>query len=167
MASRKTSAGLLLYRRRPTGTEVLLVHPGGPFYARKDEGVWSLPKGEHDGGEDALAAARREFTEETGFPTPDDPAAYVPLGEVALASGKVVRAFAFEGDCDPARARSDSFEMEWPPKSGRRQSFPEADRAGFFSLPAARRALFPAQVPFVDRLEQAVHARVFRAGKAP
>jgi predicted NUDIX family NTP pyrophosphohydrolase len=153
---KKTSAGLLVYRRGPSGLEVLLVHPGGPIYARKDEGVWSLPKGEHGPEEAPLDAARREFTEETGFPTADDPGAYLPLGEVSLASGKVVSAFAVEGDVDPEKAESGTFEMEWPPRSGRRQAFPEVDRAAFLTLAAARRALHPAQVPFLERLERAL-----------
>jgi predicted NUDIX family NTP pyrophosphohydrolase len=159
MPPRKTSAGLLLYRRRPgAGTEVLLVHPGGPFYAGKDEGIWSVPKGEPAADEPLLAAARREFREETGFPTADAPDAYLPLGEVVQRSGKVVTAFAFEGDCDPAAAVSDTFELEWPPGSGRKAAFPEVDRAAFFAVPKARRAILPAQVPFLDRLEAALAA---------
>jgi predicted NUDIX family NTP pyrophosphohydrolase len=150
------SAGLLLWRRRDGRVEVLLAHPGGPFYARKDAGAWSLPKGLPEPGEEPLAAARREFAEETGFAPPADAAAYASLGEVRQAGGKVVTAWAFEGDCDPERCVSTTFEMEWPPGSGRRATFPEVDRCRFFGLAEARAALNPAQAPFVDRLEAAL-----------
>jgi predicted NUDIX family NTP pyrophosphohydrolase len=146
---RRASAGVLLYRVAGT-PEVLLVHPGGPLFAGRDLGVWSIPKGEIDEGEDPLAAGRREFAEEVGSPAPaDDP---TDLGEVRLRSGKRVRAFALEGDLDASAAVSNLFEMEWPPRSGRRQSFPEVDRAQWFSFDEARKRLNPAQAAFVDRL---------------
>lgn len=144
------SAGILLYRRTDRGPEVLLVHPGGPFWARKDAGAWSIPKGEHDEGEDPVACARREFQEETGHPLPDG--ALTELGAVRLKSGKHVAAWAAEGDLDADAIRSNTFEMEWPPRSGRRRSFPEVDRAGWFGLEEAREKLNPAQAAFVDRL---------------
>src|SRR5215208_4857625 len=149
MATR--SAGILLHREGIGGTEVLLVHPGGPFWARKDLGAWSIPKGEVDEGEDPRACALREFAEETGTHPPA--AALVELGSVALKSGKLVLAFAVAGDLDPDAVRSNTFELEWPPRSGRTQSFPEIDRAGWFSLDDARARLNPAQAEFVDRLE--------------
>lgn len=139
-----------MFRRAGAAFEVLLAHPGGPFWARKDEGAWTLPKGELAEGEEPLAAALREFVEETGF-TPAPP--YLPLGEVRLKSGKRVSAWAFEGDGDPARLVCNSFEIEWPPRSGRLQRFPEIDRAGWFGPEEARRKLLPAQRPFMDRLE--------------
>jgi predicted NUDIX family NTP pyrophosphohydrolase len=144
------SAGILLFRRRPDGPEVLLVHPGGPYWARKDVGAWSIPKGEHADGEDALACARREFEEETGLAPPAG--ALVELGEVRQRSGKRVSAWALEGDLDPAVVRSNTFTVEWPPRSGRMQQFPEVDRAGWFAADEARRRLNPAQSAFVDRL---------------
>jgi predicted NUDIX family NTP pyrophosphohydrolase len=145
------SAGILLHRPGIDGREVLLVHPGGPFWARKDLGAWSIPKGETDAGEDARASARREFAEETGVPLPD--AVLDELGSVTLKSGKQVLAFATEGDLDADAVRSNTFELEWPPRSGRRQSFPEVDRAAWFGLAEARERLNPAQAAFVDRLE--------------
>ena len=147
----KLSAGLLLHRRRNGVVEVLLVHPGGPFWAKKDDGAWSIPKGEYDAGEDPLAVAVREFEEEIGVaPPPADEA--VPLGEVRLSSGKRVGAWALEGDLEIDRVRSNTFPMEWPPRSGRIQEFPEVDRAVWFDLESARRKLLKAQVPFLDRL---------------
>jgi predicted NUDIX family NTP pyrophosphohydrolase len=144
------SAGILLYRRCAGGLELLLVHPGGPYWARKDAGAWSIPKGEHAEGEDALACARREFAEETGTVPPAG--ALVPLGEVRQRSGKRVSAWAAEGDLEPDSIRSNRFTVEWPPRSGRMQEFPEVDRAGWFAPEAARAALVPAQATFVDRL---------------
>jgi predicted NUDIX family NTP pyrophosphohydrolase len=129
---------------------MLLVHPGGPFWARRDEGAWSIPKGEHGDGEDPLACARREFEEETGTAPP--PSALVELGEVRQRSGKRVAAWAAEGDLDASAVRSNTFEIEWPPRSGRRQEFPEIDRAEWFGADEARRRLVPAQAAFVDRL---------------
>jgi predicted NUDIX family NTP pyrophosphohydrolase len=147
------SAGLLLYRRRDDGAlEVLLGHMGGPFWARKDERAWSIPKGEHPDDEDALAAARREFAEETGTRPPDGPT--LDLGEVPQSGGKRVTAWAVEGDLDPDRIESNTFELEWPPRSGRRQEFPEIDRAGWFDLGTARRKVVKGQVPLLDRLEE-------------
>jgi predicted NUDIX family NTP pyrophosphohydrolase len=146
----RTSAGILLYRISDGGLEVFLVHPGGPFWARKDAGAWSIPKGEHGDAEDPEACARREFAEETG--TALGPGALADLGTVRLKSGKRVSAWAAEGDLDPEAIRSNTFEAEWPPRSGRRQAFPEVDRAGWFALEAAREKLNPAQVPFLDRL---------------
>lgn len=149
----KASAGLLMYRRRGNGVEVLLVHPGGPFWAHKDEGAWSIPKGEVEAGEDALAAARREFAEETGF-EPRGP--YVPLGTIKQKGGKVVTAWAFEGDCDASAVRSGTFSMEWPPRSGQHREFPEVDRAAFFGLEEARRKINPGQAALVVELGRAL-----------
>lgn len=146
----KRSAGIVLHRRGAAEPEVLLVHPGGPYWARRDDGAWSIPKGEPEAGEDGLAAARREFAEELGHAPPDGEA--VPLGEVRQRSGKVVEAWALAGDLDPATVRSATFEIEWPPRSGRRQTFPEVDRAAWFPLSRAREKLLPAQVPLLDRL---------------
>jgi len=148
----KLSAGILLFRRLDSGPEVFLVHPGGPFWKNKDDGAWSIPKGEYVAGEDPLAAARREFEEETGSACPDGDA--VNLGEVKQPGGKFVTAFALEGDCAADKVRSNLFELEWPPKSGRMQRFPEVDRAGWFSLPEARKKLLAGQHAFLDRLAQ-------------
>ena len=144
------SAGLLLYRTTSAGLEVLLAHPGGPFWARKDAGVWSVPKGEYDEGADALAAARREFAEETGLPIPaGEP---WPLGEVTQRSGKRVTAWALEGDLDLTGASSNTFEMEWPRGSGRLAEFPEVDRVEWLPLDRAFAKIIPAQGPFLERL---------------
>jgi predicted NUDIX family NTP pyrophosphohydrolase len=148
MAAKK-SAGLLMYRRLAGRLEVFLVHLGGPFWARKDAGAWSIPKGEYAEDEDPLAAARREFEEETGITPTGELAA---LAQVKQAGGKVVTAWAFEGDCDPSVIRSNSFSMEWPPGSGKMQSFPEVDRAAWFDIQAARARIHPAQTTFLDRL---------------
>jgi predicted NUDIX family NTP pyrophosphohydrolase len=149
MATR-TSAGILLYRRGPSGPEVLLGHMGGPFWAKKDDGAWSLPKGEHGPDEEPLAVARREFEEELGSPVPA--ADLVPLGECRVTSGKVLTVWAAEGDLDAGSAVSNTFELEWPPRSGRVQEFPEIDRAAWFPVDEARRKLVKGQVPFLDRL---------------
>jgi predicted NUDIX family NTP pyrophosphohydrolase len=154
MAARAQSAGILLHRPGRSGPEVLLVHPGGPYWARKDDGAWSIPKGELDAGEDPRACALREFAEELGAPPPDG--TLVELGSVRQKSGKVVIAFAVAGDLDPATVDSNTFELEWPPRSGRMQQFPEIDRAEWFGLDAARAKLNPAQVAFVDRLEESL-----------
>ena len=138
----KISAGLLLFRRSGGGLEVLLVHPGGPFWARKDEGAWSIPKGEVESGEDLLASARREFAEETGFRAEG---AFMALTPVRQASGKVVHVWAVEGDADPGSLRSNRFSLEWPPKSGRHEEFPEVDRAAWFALAEAERKVVPGQ----------------------
>jgi len=151
----KRSAGLLLYRRRNEVLEVFLVHPGGPFWAKKDAGVWSIPKGEYAEGEDPLAAARREFDEETGFPAPADA---VPLGELKQAGGKLVIAWAAEGDCDPSKVASNTCEIEWPPRSGRKITIPEVDRAGWFAMEEARVRMLKRQLPFLDRLAEQKHA---------
>jgi predicted NUDIX family NTP pyrophosphohydrolase len=151
--ARKLSAGIVLYRRRALALEVLLVHPGGPFWAHKDDGVWSIPKGEYQSGEDALEAARREFQEETGFPAQGH---FIELPAVMQPSGKQVSAWALEGDLDPAQLRSNLFEMEWPARSGQRRQFPEVDRGAWFALEQARRKLVPGQVPLLDALAQAL-----------
>lgn len=151
------SAGILLYRLTEGVPEVLLVHPGGPFWARKDAGAWSIPKGEHGDDEDAQACALREFQEETG--TALTPGALDDLGTVRLKSGKLVAAWAVEGDLDAEAITSNTFELEWPPRSGRSQTFPEVDRAGWFGLEAAREKLNPAQGPFVDRLRELLDLR--------
>ena len=150
MAARR-SAGILLYRMTGRRPEVLLVHPGGPFWAKRDDGAWSIPKGEHDDAEQALDCARREFEEETGAALAAEE--LLDLGDVRLKSGKIVSAWAAAGDLDAGAVRSNTFEMEWPPRSGRRQSFPEVDRAEWFDLAVARGKLNPAQSEFVDRLE--------------
>lgn len=150
----RTSAGLLLHRRRAQDLEVLLVHPGGPFWARKDDGAWSIPKGEYEPTEDPVAAARREFAEELGSPPPDGP--LLDLGEVTQRGGKQVRAWAVEGDLDVTTVVSNTFEMEWPPRSGERQSFPECDRADWFTLDVAVAKILGAQRPFLERLRQSL-----------
>jgi len=150
MAS-KSSAGLLLYRRRGGGCEVFLVHPGGPFWKAKDLGAWSMPKGELAPDEDPLAAARREFTEETGLALSG---ACRPLASIRQPSGKTIHAWAVEGDCDPARITSTTFPLEWPPRSGRVQEFPEIDRAAWFALDEARARISKGQRGFLDRLRQ-------------
>jgi predicted NUDIX family NTP pyrophosphohydrolase len=146
----KRSAGILLYRRRAGALEVLLVHPGGPFWAKKDLGAWSIPKGEHDASEDARACALREFEEEIG--SAPHPGELAELGEVRQKSGKVVAAWALEGDLDPVTVRSNTFTMQWPPRSGQMQEFPEVDRAGWFGVADARERINPAQAAFLDRL---------------
>lgn len=147
----RRSAGLLMYREGRRGIEVLLAHPGGPFFRNKDEGAWSIPKGLLEGDdEDELAAARREFREETGCPAQADE--FLELGSVRQQGGKTVLAWAFRGDWDPAQLESDVFGIEWPPGSGTQRTFPEIDRAEFFSLDEARRKINPAQAAFLDRL---------------
>jgi predicted NUDIX family NTP pyrophosphohydrolase len=150
----KRSAGLLVYRWADGEPEVLLVHPGGPFWARKDDGAWSLPKGEYEPGEDPFEVALREFREELGVEPPSADAT-VPLGELRQPSGKQVVAWAVEGDVDVGDVRSNTFEMEWPPRSGRIGEFPEIDRAGWFGLDTARRKLLRGQVGFLDRFLRA------------
>ena len=153
----RTSAGILLYRLRPAGPEVLLGHMGGPFWARKDDGAWSIPKGEHGPDEEPLAVARREFAEELGSPVPTDD--LVGLGELRVTSGKVLAVWAGEGDLDAAATVSNTFELEWPPRSGRMQEFPEIDRADWFGLDEGRTKLLKGQVAFLDRLRDHVLAR--------
>ncbi|MBD0280637.1 MAG: NUDIX domain-containing protein [Thermoleophilaceae bacterium] len=150
----KRSAGILLYRLAGGAVEVLLVHPGGPFWARRDAGVWSVPKGEYEDGDDPRACALREFEEETGTALP--PGELSDLGELKQKSGKLVRAFAAEGDLDADAVTSNTFEMEWPPRSGRMAEFPEVDRAGWFRIDEAREKLVPAQAGFLDRLIERV-----------
>jgi predicted NUDIX family NTP pyrophosphohydrolase len=150
VAAAKRSAGILLYRLSGGAPEVLLVHPGGPFWARRDAGAWSVPKGEYEDADDPLAAARREFEEETG--TALQTGELLELGDVKQKNGKVVRAWAAEGDLDPDAVHSNTFTMEWPPRSGRTAQFPEIDRAGWFGIDEAREKLNPAQAEFLDRL---------------
>jgi predicted NUDIX family NTP pyrophosphohydrolase len=145
----RVSAGLLMYRIRDGVVEVLLVHPGGPYFRNKDEGAWSIPKGEVEPDEDRLMAARREFEEETGL-APSGP--FVALTSVRQKGGKLVDAWAFKGDCDPSTIASNTFTMEWPPRSGRQVTFPEIDRSGFFDLDTARRKINPAQASLIDEL---------------
>jgi len=146
----KKSAGLLMFRRKNAFIEVLLVHPGGPFWSKKDLGSWSLPKGEYE-DEDPLQVARREFEEETGYPVTGD---FLPLTPLRQSSGKIVSAWAVEGNCDAAGIKSNTFLLEWPPRSGRQQEFPEVDRADWFSLSLAREKILKGQAGFLDQLEQ-------------
>lgn len=146
----KRSAGILLYRGRGDALRLLLVHPGGPFWAKKDHGAWSIPKGEYDEGEDPLAVARREFEEELGSPPPSG--AIIELGELVQPSRKLITAFAVAGDFDTSQLRSNLFELEWPPRSGRMQSFPEVDRAEWFTPDEARAKILTGQRPFIDCL---------------
>ncbi|MFT3865484.1 MAG: NUDIX domain-containing protein [Solirubrobacterales bacterium] len=150
----KRSSGILLYRGGDRdATEFLLVHPGGPYWARRDEGAWSIPKGGIEADEDSREAALRELDEELGSAAPDlDPGELIELGSVRQRAGKIVDAWAAEGDFDPEALDSNTFEMEWPPRSGREVEFPEVDRADWFDLEAARRKLLPAQGAFLDRL---------------
>jgi predicted NUDIX family NTP pyrophosphohydrolase len=150
----KMSAGIVLYRRRGVELEVFLVHPGGPFWTKKDAGAWSIPKGEYEPGNDAFAAALREFEEETGAACPTGEAR--SLDTVKLSSGKVISAWAIDGDCDARAIRSNLFSMEWPPKSGKMQEFPEVDRAEWFGLVAAHKKIHPMQGAFLDRLVELV-----------
>jgi predicted NUDIX family NTP pyrophosphohydrolase len=150
----RTSAGILLFRPRNGRVEVLLAHPGGPFFRNRDAGHWTIPKGEADGDEELLAVARREFEEETGSVPPDGDA--IDLGSIVQKGGKVVHAWGFEGDLDPATAESNTFEMVWPPGSGRVQAFPEIDRVAWFDVDEARRRVKPTQIPLIDRLVDAL-----------
>jgi predicted NUDIX family NTP pyrophosphohydrolase len=153
----RVSAGVLLYRRGGGGLQVLLAHPGGPLFQKRDNGHWSVPKGEPDPEEPLLEAARREFVEETGQPLPDG--SLLELGSITQKGGKVVHAWALEGNLDPETARSETFELEWPPKSGRLQTFPEIDRVAWFDLDEARRRVKDTQIPLIDRLEAALEGR--------
>jgi predicted NUDIX family NTP pyrophosphohydrolase len=154
----KISAGVLLFRRKGEEIEVFLVHPGGPLWAGKDEGAWSIPKGLVEEGEDLLRAALREFEEETGLKLSADNV--IELQPVRLKSGKVVHAFAIEGDCDPGEIRSNTFQMEWPPRSGRIQEFPEIDRGGWFSLEGAGKKINPGQMGLLEDLGKELRKRL-------
>ncbi len=145
----KRSAGLLMFRRKRGTLELFLVHPGGPFWRNKDAGAWSIPKGEYEEREDPLSAAQREFAEETSLTPHGD---FIPLGEAQQAGGKFVKAWAFEGDCDPALINSNTFTMEWPPRSGKQVEFPEVDRAGWFAIADARGKILQGQLDLLDRL---------------
>jgi predicted NUDIX family NTP pyrophosphohydrolase len=148
------SAGILMYRRSGASLELLLVHPGGPFWAKKDLGAWSIPKGEYAAGEDAFSAALREFAEETGVTPGGD---FVPLGEIVQKSRKIVTAWGVEGDIDVAQLKSNTFELEWPPKSGRKAVFPEVDRAAWFATAEAQRRILAGQSEFIARLLAALN----------
>jgi predicted NUDIX family NTP pyrophosphohydrolase len=150
----RRSAGLLMYRRKLHDLEVFLVHPGGPFFANKDLGSWTIPKGEYLEGEHPLKAAKREFQEETGFATPET---FLDLGSIKQAGGKIVSAWAFEGDCDPDKLISNHCEVEWPPRSGRLIEIPEVDRGAWFSIAEARERIKPTQIPLLDRLSKSLN----------
>lgn len=147
----KRSAGLLLYRIRPTGPEFFLVHPGGPFWAKKDESAWSIPKGLYETGEPPLEAAKREFGEETGLPVEGE---FVPLGEFKQPGGKIVSAWLVQAECDPGAVKSNRFSMEWPPRSGKTAEFPEIDRAGWFAPEEAAIKIHRGQKPIIERAMQ-------------
>ena len=153
----RTSAGILLHRAGAAGREVLIGHMGGPFWAKKDAGGWSIPKGEYGPGEDAFAVAGREFEEELGTPVPAT--VFLPLGELRTTSSKVLTVWAADGDLDATAAVSNTFALEWPPRSGRMQEFPEIDRAAWFPVEEARTKLVKGQVPFLDRLLEALLPR--------
>jgi predicted NUDIX family NTP pyrophosphohydrolase len=153
----RVSAGILLYRQTAGRPEFLLAHPGGPYFAKKDAGHWSIPKGEPGDDEPLVDVARREFTEETGHPIPDGP--LLDLGSITQKGGKVVHAWAVEGDLDPASAQSNTFELVWPPGSGRVVAFPEIDRVDWFDPAEARRRIKPTQIPLLERLESALADR--------
>jgi predicted NUDIX family NTP pyrophosphohydrolase len=152
----KRSAGILMYRQRDGALEVFLVHPGGPFWAKKDSGAWTVPKGEYTEEERPLDAAIREFTEETGF---DLDGEFAELGTITQTSGKIVSAWACAGDVDPEKLTSNSCEVEWPPRSGRKITIPEVDRGAWFSLDEAKSRIFAAQQPFLARLTKLLHGR--------
>jgi predicted NUDIX family NTP pyrophosphohydrolase len=156
---KKLSAGIVLYRKRETEIEVLIVHPGGPFWAKKDDGAWSIPKGEYVEGQDPLSVAKREFVEEIGFEVTGH---FVELPPAKQPSGKIIRAWAVEGDLDAASIRSNTFSMEWPPKSGRIQQFPEVDRALWCEVALARRKLLSGQRVLLDGLEQQIRDKTIR-----
>ncbi len=151
--SEKTSAGILLYRMTENGLEVFLVHPGGPYWQKKDDGAWSVPKGEFEAGEDSLEAAKREFKEETGFDITGD---FIELSPLKQPSGKVVYAWAVEGNIDAKSIRSNMFSMEWPPRSGREQEFPEVDKGGWFTVAQAQNKLLPGQRGFLAQLKKII-----------
>ncbi|MGD0306697.1 MAG: NUDIX domain-containing protein [Candidatus Acidiferrales bacterium] len=149
----RRSAGILMYRRKGRDLEVFLVHPGGPIWAHKDAASWTIPKGEFEKDEEPLAAAIREFQEETSFPAKGD---FIDLGVIKQKSGKLVYAWALEGDCDPSKLSSNTCEIEWPPRSGRKLEIPEVDRGAWFSLTEAREKIMTSQLPFIDALESKV-----------
>lgn len=151
----KISAGILMYRKRKGALQIFLVHPGGPLWVNKDSGAWSIPKGEIDPEEDPLSAAKREFEEETGL---EISGSFIALSTVKLKSGKKVKAWAVEGDCDPAVIRSNTFRMEWPPRSGRHQEFPEVDRAAWFGLKEANEKINKGQTPLIEELKRVLGA---------
>ena len=151
----RLSAGLLMYRIKESELQVLLAHPGGPYFAKKDEGAWTIPKGELDGDEDLLLTARREFKEETGIAAAGP---FIPLLPIQQKGGKVVHAWAFAGDCDPATLASNTFTLEWPPKSGKRQEFPEIDRAEWFDVETARKKIKAGQDALIEELAAMVEA---------
>jgi len=159
----KTSAGMILFRVRDAELQVLLVHPGGPFWKKKDDGAWFVPKGEVEVGEEVLDAAKREFQEETGISPRGE---FLALGSVKQKSGKTIFAWAFEGDCDPAKIKSNTFTIEWPPKSGRVAEFPEIDRADFFTLAQAKIKMHPVEFPFVERLHEILRTKGVLRGSA-
>jgi len=154
--AKQTSAGILLFRIRGDVPDVFLVHPGGPYWRNKDAGAWSIPKGQLEEGDDALAAAKREFLEETGSPVGGD---FIALAPIKQASGKVVYAWAVEGDIDAASITSNTFLMEWPPRSGKQQAFPEVDRGAWFTLETARKKILDGQRGFIDQLQARLDAR--------
>jgi predicted NUDIX family NTP pyrophosphohydrolase len=149
----RRSAGILMYRRKGRDLEVFLAHPGGPIWAHKDAASWTIPKGEFEKDEEPLAAAIREFQEETSFPAKGD---FIDLGVIKQKSGKLVYAWALEGDCDPSKLSSNTCEIEWPPRSGRKLEIPEVDRGAWFSLTEAREKIMTSQLPFIDALESKV-----------
>ncbi len=153
---KKTSAGVLLYRRKLGELEIFLVHPGGPFWAKKDRGAWSIPKGEYTNSEEPLAAARREFQEETGLAIDGD---FDELSKIRQAGGKIVSAWALEGDLDPAQLVSNRFQMQWPPRSGRTIEVPEVDRGAWFSMPEAKARILSSQATFLERLAEKLNRR--------
>ena len=159
----KHSAGVLLYRRSNNTVEVLLAHPGGPFWTKKDTGAWSIPKGEFTEDEDPQHAAIREFSEETGHQVPSSK--LTDIGEIKMSSGKIVTAWSAEGDLDPNTLVSNTFTMEWPPRSGTTQEFPEVDRVRWFSLPVARNKILKAQIPFIENL--VLHLSIDLDSKVP
>jgi predicted NUDIX family NTP pyrophosphohydrolase len=158
----RVSAGLLMYRIFDGMLQVLLAHPGGPYFKNKDDGAWTIPKGEVEPGEDLLETAKREFKEETGF-TATGP--FIALSAIKQKGGKIVHAWAFKGDCDPAAIVSNTFTMEWPPKSGRQMEFPEIDRAGFFDLATARQKVKAGQEALIEELEDIAMGSGFASGK--
>jgi predicted NUDIX family NTP pyrophosphohydrolase len=162
-AMAKRSAGILLFRRTGDSPELFLVHPGGPFWAKKDDGAWSIPKGLHEPGEDALDTAQREFREETGIAIEGH---FLELGEFKQPSGKLITAWGLEGDCDPAAIKSNFFSMEWPPKSGRTEQFPEVDRAAWFNGEESLRKIVKGQRPIIEKLFELLGVEVPRVKTA-